>query len=174
MNRFVSLLLVALCLAAVSLAQPAHAQWTKGTAYYDPSSTLSKDANTTFTNTPVGSITLTSTPTGGYYGTNAAGSYNGILDQPYVWTGDPKARPGFGYTTSYGVSGSCTGSGSANSNVNSGFHGTTVNSPNQTYSATGAASNVFVFQPDDTRTTVTLQMSLGAATARGPAQRVYS
>lgn len=52
MNRFVSLLLVAFCLAAVSLVQPAHAQqakWYKGLAYFDHNNSQSSQPGTAIT-----------------------------------------------------------------------------------------------------------------------------
>ena len=167
MNRFVSLLLVALCLAAVTLAQPAQAQWVQGSLYYDKSNfaTLDDNNNTTLTTKPIGCVTLTSTPKGGYYGTNAWGNLGGIIHQDYLWSGDPKS-PGTSLTstdngTLYGM---CTGSGSATSNINSGFNRTTVNSPNQTYSVTSTIGPLVKPLPGNTSTTVTVSYSLGLTT----------
>ena len=89
MNRFVSLLLVALCLAAVSLAQPAQAQnapgqWLRGLPYYFNSNTQSGGNVAT---SPVGHINITSTPVPGYPGYNAGGSYSGSVGINYVWAG---------------------------------------------------------------------------------------
>lgn len=164
MNRFVSLLLVALSLAAVSLAKPAHAQWKLGQAYYK-NITGSHDANTTLKTTPVGSITLTSTSTPGYNSLNAAGSYGCIVKADYIWTGDPKAPGlGFNYNDAYSISGSCTGAGSANSNVNSGFNGTTTNSPGEKYGKT-ATTGATIFLNLSSLSKVTRSYPLGAATS---------
>lgn len=155
---------MAFSLAAVSLARPAQAHWVSGNPYYDSQNNSSTDANTALTTTPVGNISLTSTPTGGYYGSNAAGSYSGTVDVNYTWTGALSARPsGFGFTSSFAVSGSNNSSGSATSNAG-GYHGTTVNAPGSIYSSSGSSNSVFIFQPGDTRTKVTLKQSLGAST----------
>lgn len=95
MNRYVSLLLVALSLAAVSLAQPAQAQqakWYKGLAYFDNNSQSSQPATAvtaTINNGNTGHVNITSTPTSDYnygeYGTG--GTYTGSVGVYYVWGG---------------------------------------------------------------------------------------
>jgi len=90
MNRFVSLLLVALSLAAVGLAQPAQAQWVKGLPFYDHSNSHSAQPATIITSeTPVGYINITAAPTSDYnygeYGTG--GTYTGSVCVNYVWIG---------------------------------------------------------------------------------------
>ncbi len=166
MNRFVSLLPAALCLAAVSLAQPAQAQWVKGQAYYGQENTFSHDANTTSSTTGVGDITLTSISPGGRYSSiNTAGSYNASFIQPYTWTGAPNSPgSGFVYSDTYAVSGSCTGAGSASSNVGGGFHGTTTDplTPGN-YSKQGG-SGPATFVNANNVTTVNFQVSIGVGT----------
>lgn len=171
MNRFVSLLLVALSLAAVTLAQPAHAQWVKGQAYYSSqdATAFSHDANTTHSTTGVGDMTLTSISPGGRYSSiNTAGSYNNTVNQPYTWTGaSSPVGTSFVYSDTYAVSGSCTGAGSANSNVGSGFYGTTANpdpsTPGQ-YGKQGGSGNITFINSLNVNT-ITFQVSIGVGTS---------
>ncbi len=98
MNRFVSLLLVALCLAAVTLAQPAQAQqgkWYRGLPYFLSSNSGSSTPGTTVTatinNQTTGHLNITATPTSGNGGTS--GSYGGSVSVYYVWYGGNPTQP---------------------------------------------------------------------------------
>ena len=107
MNRIVALLPVALFLAVISLAQPAHAQWVKGQPYYDShNSAPTLVGGTTYSSSPVGSISLTSSPQG--YPNTATGSFSGIINVDYIWTGGSVPTAGFSGTDGFAVSGSCT------------------------------------------------------------------
>ena len=96
MNRYAFLLPVALSLAAISLAQPAHAQWVKGRTYYDTKNTTqSLDAYSTITTDPVGTVKITANPPG--YPYSSSGKFGGIVLQDYTWTGDP-GKPSSGFS----------------------------------------------------------------------------
>lgn len=90
MNRLVSLLLVALSLAAVGLAQPAHAQWTADKPYFVKSNDSNPDKNTVIT-AKDGVLTITATPDNTAVGHNTAGSYSGTVAVDFKWTGAPDA-----------------------------------------------------------------------------------
>jgi len=89
MNRFVSLLLVALSLAAVGLAQPAQAQWVRGLPYFLNSNSQSSTPGTTVTasinNNSTGHINITAAPSSTVGSTS--GSYGGSVGVYYVWSG---------------------------------------------------------------------------------------
>ena len=89
MNRFVSLLLAALCLAAVTLAQPAQAQWVASQAYFGSSNSQSSTPGTivtaTINNNSTGHLNITATPTSSTGSTS--GSYGGNVSIYYTWTG---------------------------------------------------------------------------------------
>lgn len=170
MNRFVSLLLVGLSLAAISLAQPAQAQWSKGQPYYDSHNTQTASPNTIIVTTPVGAIdilsTTSSTPTG-YF---ASGSYSGNVNVDCTWAGAPAAqRTDFSAPMSFSATGHVSGNGSGyassstgNSQVAASGH---VSSPGS-YNNTNSTSFVFIPQPGDTTTTVvTYVCSLGGSTS---------
>lgn len=171
MNRFVSLLLTALCLVAVSLAQPAQAYWTKGKPYYDAHNAApTQSGNTTITTDPIGTVTIVSSPPG--YPFSADGSYGGNVDVDYTWTGQ-SATPtiGFSSTNGFVVSGSCTGPGSANSSANAGgsqmgggAYATTVNTPNNSYFLGNSAGFVYILPADNPPTTITVSVPLTANT----------
>jgi hypothetical protein len=172
MNRFVSLLLAALCLAAVSLAQPAQAYWTKGRTYYpSTNSAPTQYGNTTISQDPTGTVTITSSPPG--YGFTAGGSYGGNVNQEYTWTGSSNTPTiGFSGTNGFAVSGSCTGPGSANSSVNvggsqmgGGAYATTVNTPNNSYFSGNSAGFVYILPADNPPTKVTVSVPLTANTS---------
>lgn len=168
MNRFVSLLLAALSLAAVSLAQPAHAQWTKGVTYYpsDNPTPTQDPFGTTITMTPTGTVTIKSSPPG--YPFTASGSFSGRVNQKYTWTG-PGNTPivGFSCTNGFAVSGSCSGPGLASSSVGGsqagGTSGTTVNAPNNSYFSGGSYGFVYIL-PDNPPATVTVSVPLSVST----------
>ena len=104
MNRFVSLLLVALSLAAISLAQPAQAQspqWIQGSLYYDKNNTAILDDyyDTTITSKPVGFLTLTSNPLAhGRYDDAFGNANGGLIHQDYLWIDQPNL-PGTSFTS---------------------------------------------------------------------------
>ncbi len=92
MNRPIFLLLVALSLAAVSLAQPAQAQqakWYKGLPYFFNGNSQTSQPGTVITatinNNTTGHLNITATPTSGSYGTG--GTYSGSVGVYYVWGG---------------------------------------------------------------------------------------
>ena len=170
MNRFVSLLPVALCLAAVGLAQPAQAQspqWIQGQVYYDPNNTayLDDDNDTILTSKPIGNLTLLSDPLAHGTYDDAYGIANGgLIHQDYLWIGQPDP-PGTSFTSTdnsmiYGrVS---DGDGTASSYVddlsgNAGYK--------QSYSKSYSAGPQPWSDPNNTSTTVTRTHRLGAATA---------
>ena len=170
MNRFVSLLPAALCLAALSPAQTAQAQspqWIQGRLYLDSNNTAYLDdyGCTTLTYKPTGSLILTSDPLahGGFH--DAYGNANGgLIHQEYLWIGQPNL-PGTSFTSTDNsmIRGSVSdGDGTASSYVD-GLSGTTGNhgSYSETYSA-GPQPHPF---PGNTSTTVTRTRSFGAATA---------
>lgn len=170
MNRFVSLLLVAFSLAAVSLARPAQAQspqWIQGRLYYDQNNTAYLDdyGCTTLTTKPLGYITLKSdaTANGGYH--DAWGIANGgLIHQEYLWIGQPNP-PGtsFTYTDNSIIYGMVSdGDGTASSYVDD-LSGTA--GYKQSYSKTAPTSPQTWSDPSNTSTTVTRTHSLGAATA---------
>ena len=170
MNRFVSLLLVALSLAAISLAQPAQAQspqWIQGSLYYDKNNTAILDDyyDTTITSKPVGFLTLTSNPLAhGRYDDAFGNANGGLIHQDYLWIDQPNL-PGTSFTSTDNsiIYGSVSdGDGTASSYVD-GLSGATGNhgSYSKTYSA-GPQPHPF---PGNTSTTVTWTRSLGAATA---------
>jgi len=168
MNRFVSVLLVALCLAAVGLAQPAQAQsqWVQGQLYYDQSNIADLDDNhtTTLTTKPLGLIKLKSTPTAyGSPGSYAHGTVTGIIHQDYLWVGDPNS-PGTSFTSTDNgiIYGGFTGTGSASSNV-ADVYGST-NYQTQTYSRTSTVGPPLKSFSGNTSTTVTRSYTLGLAT----------
>ena len=112
MNRLVSLLLVALPLAAVTLARPAQAQqgqWYRGLPYYFNSST---QTGANVTTSPVGHISITSTPVPGFPGYNAGGSYSGSVGIYYVWWG---GNPTSAMRLTTPLSCEVTGAGNSNS-----------------------------------------------------------
>lgn len=167
MNRFVSLLLAALSLAAVSLAQPAQAQWKKGQPYYDSHNTVpTQDLTTTITTTPIGTVTITSSPPG--YPFSSGGSFSGNVDVDYTWAG-PGNTPivGFACTNGFAVSGSCSGPGTASSSVGGsqagGTSGTTVNAPNNSYFSGGSYGFVHILS-DNPPATVTVSVPLSVST----------
>ena len=170
MNRFVSLLPAALCLAAVSPAQPAQAQspqWIQGQLYYDKNNTAYLDdyGCTTLTTKPRGSLTLNSNAAanGGYH--DAYGIANGgLIHQDYLWIGQPNP-PGTSITSTdnsiiYGMV--SDGDGTAGSYVDN-LSGTAgyKQSYSGTYSA-GPQPHPFL---GNTSTTVTRTHSFGAKTA---------
>ena len=170
MNRFVSLLLVALSLAAISLAQPAQAQspqWIQGRLYLDSNNTATLDdyGCTTLTYQPLGSLILTSNPLAhGRYDDAFGNANGGLIHQDYLWIDQPNL-PGTSFTSTDNsiIYGSVSdGDGTASSYVD-GLSGATGNhgSYSKTYSA-GPQPHPF---PGNTSTTVTWTRSLGAATA---------
>ena len=170
MNRFVSLLLVAFSLAAVTLAQPAQAQspqWIQGRLYLDSNNTATLDdyGCTTLTYKPLGSLILTSDPLahGGFH--DAIGNANGgLIHQEYLWIGQPNP-PGTSITSidNSMIRGTVTdGDGTASSYVD-GLSGATGNhgSYSNTYSS-GPRLSIFI---GNTSTTVIRTHAFGAATA---------
>lgn len=168
MNRFVSLLPVALCLVAVSLAQPAQAQsqWVQGRLYYDQNNVAYLDdyGCTTLTSKPLGNLTLKSdaTANGGYH--DAYGIANGgLIHQEYLWIGQPNP-PGtsFTFTDNSMIYGRVSdGDGTASSYVDN-LSGTA--GYKQSYSGTYSAGPQPWSDPNNTSTTVTRTHSLGAKT----------
>lgn len=123
MNRFVSLLLAALCLAAVSLAQPAQAQWTMGKPYFGSGNTQSSQPGTSVTATintsTTGHLNITSTPINASPGYSTGGTYNGNVSVGYTWTGNNPNGTAIATTQSLEATGASNGNSSGNSNAGS-------------------------------------------------------
>ena len=171
MNRLVSLLLVALSLAAVGLARPAQAQWTMGKPYYDSQNgTPTQYGNTVIeTMNPIGTVTISSNPPS--YPYTAGGGFSGNVKVDYTWTGSPTTQTGFGGTGSFSAGGSTAGigAGSANSSASVPYEasasGTTANAPNHAYSFTSSHGYSVAIDPNSPPTKVTRSASLTAYTS---------
>lgn len=170
MNRFVSLLPAALCLAAISLAQPAQAQspqWIQGRLYLDPNNTAYLDdyGCTTLMYKPIGSLILTSDPLAHGGSHDAWGIANGgLIHQEYLWIGQPNP-PGTSITSTDDsmIRGWVSdGDGTASSYVDD-LSGTA--GYKQTYSKTYSTGPQAWPFPGNTSTTVTRTHAFGAATA---------
>lgn len=154
MNRFVSLLLVALCLAAVSLTQPAQAQqaqWHRGLPYFLNSNTQSSsygtDVTTSVNSSGTGHLNITATPTNSYPGYSTNGSYSGSVGVYYVWGGG-NIMSGMTLTTTQSLEASGTSDGSSNGYSTAGqgtneAHGDFPHSANWVSNATNTRIDYF-------------------------------
>lgn len=148
MNRFVSLLLVAFSLAAVSLARPAQAQWVKGLPYFLNGNTQSKQPGTDITavinGATTGHINITSTPINSSPGYTTGGTYNGSVGVYYVWSGSNPTQSGTLTTTqSYEATGAGNRNSGGNSNAGSASGGFYPGSPNWDNTASSATTKVY-------------------------------
>ena len=145
MNRSVSLLLVALSLAAASLAQPAQAQqaiWTRGLPYFLSSNTQNSYTGTTVTatinNSATGHVNITANPTNSNPGYTTSGSYSGSVGVYYTWGGGSIASAmTLSTTQSLEATGAVHGNENASSSAGVGGPGQPVASGQSSYSTAG-------------------------------------
>jgi len=162
MNRFVSLLL-----AAVSLAQPAQAQWVKGQAYFGTNNSQNSAAGTTITATlntnkaSNGHVNITATP-GQYPYYSTSGNYGGSVGVNYVWTGGTLTQA-MVLSTTQSLEATGASNGGANGNSNAGgqqAYGDFSHSPG--WDSTASPSFTHYFSAGATPPTQTQTVSLGA------------